>query len=341
MVSEDRVKDIGGIFSAPLQIDLSMIQPVGIFFFPGILSSQILIKDIGVRAGIPAGAVGAVFLNQVRSFSEPGHIFGVMARRLRYEILQMPEHLDADRFLGCHLRSFDRFCQGGIHVPAVMLQLQIEGLVIDADTGIVEFAFFQAKPFPDHLRGALHAVAQTGDPDIRLPLEITDQHRHGIRVIQYDRMRTQFLDVPDDLQHDRRRAEKTEDSRGSSCIADAVINPIFHGNLNVITPYINAALKDGNQYAVRAFERFTPVCRGFHDRMMSPFPDDPLHAFLCIFQAFFIDIHQHQLAFIKCRECHKISHQIPCETQRSGSDKSNLFQYVTSFLFPVPANVLV
>ena len=58
---------------------------------------------------------------------------------------------------------------------------------------------------------------------------------------------------------------------------------------------------------------------------MSPCPDDPLHALLRVIQAFLVDVHQHEFTLIKSRKRHQISHQIPGKFQRTGPDKSKLF----------------
>ena len=159
-----------------------------------------------------------------------------------------------------------------------MLKFQVERLMVDADAGIVEFTRFQAKPSFEHLCGSLHAVAQAGDLNIRLTLQIAHQHRHRIRVIEHYRIRTQFLNIPDDGQQYRSRAEKTEDPGRSSCVADAVINPVLHGDLDIVAPHIDSALQDGDQDTVRVFESFAPVSRSLNDSVMSSGFNDPFYA---------------------------------------------------------------
>ena len=86
--------------------------------------------------------MGAVFLDQVGPLAEPRVILRVVSGRLGGEVLEVLEHLDADRLFVCDFRAFDRLEEGGVHVLAVVQQFEVERLVVDAGALVLEFFRF-------------------------------------------------------------------------------------------------------------------------------------------------------------------------------------------------------
>ena len=94
-VAEARVEDVGSILAAVLFVHFFFIDPLIQFLHPRLFPLQTQIQRIGVFAGIPAGAVGAVFFDQVGALAEPCAIFTVVTAGLGGVIVQMAEHFVA------------------------------------------------------------------------------------------------------------------------------------------------------------------------------------------------------------------------------------------------------
>ena len=167
-------------------------------------------------------------------------------------------------------------------------------------------------------------MAEPGYLQIGLCLQVADQHRHRIAVVEDDCIGAEFLDVADDIQHHRCRSEETEDAGRTSGIADTDVDAVFLGDLHIVPPDIDAALQDRCQNAVRIFERFAAVGRRLDGRVMTAGFHDFLYAFLCVGEALFIDVHEHQLAVIERGEGHQVTHQIPRKVEGTGAYKSKL-----------------
>ena len=85
---------------------VSCRQPLLDAILPGVRALAVLVEDVGVVPGIPAGAVGAVLLDQVRAFAEPPVVLGVVPAGLGDVVVEVQEHLVAHLFFVVDLLVF-------------------------------------------------------------------------------------------------------------------------------------------------------------------------------------------------------------------------------------------
>ena len=174
----------------------------------------------------------AILLDQIRALSEPRAILAVVAGGLGYVIAQRKEHLVAHKLFIVDFRIFgNRLLDQRIRVLAVPQELGIERLMIDARAGVLDFVFRRADPLGQHARGALHAVAQTAGDELREPaLNRAAQHRHGVGVVQINRVRAIAPDVGGNVQNGVHGAQIAENTAGAARVAHVGIHAVLLGN---------------------------------------------------------------------------------------------------------------
>ena len=101
-------------------LGLRIVEPLRDRFLPRGIALRILVENVGVLAWIPAGAMGAVLLDQVLTLAEPGVVLGVMATGFGHVAVEGQEHLVAYLFLVVDILIFgDGLADQGIGILAV------------------------------------------------------------------------------------------------------------------------------------------------------------------------------------------------------------------------------
>ena len=278
-----------------------------------------------MQSGVPVGAVRAVSFNQIRTFAEPSVILGIVAAGLRDIIAQMPEHFVAHLLLVIKLGILQLLCKLWVQVLPVVLQLEIERLMVDARTEIIDLVHRRFQPLRQHGDRPLHAVAQTCDLDVCFGLHGLAEHRHRIRVIQKNRVWAVFLDIPANVQHQRDIAQSAENAGDAARIADVDIDAELHGDLNIIAPDVDPAVEDRTQNAVRTGKRLRAAlrrgdcCVRTHGRVdLSDCGGNP-------FEPLRVGVHQRQLTVRKGWEREQIPDKIAREDKAARADKCKFF----------------
>ena len=278
----------------------------------------------------------AVFLDQVGTLAEPCVVFGVVAAGFGNIVAQVNEHLIAYPFTVINLRILDHFLQSGVQIHAVVFQLQIKCLMIDTGAGIDQLIIGNLQPIRQHMGSALNTVAQTGDVHVGILLHGVAQHGHGVGIVQEHRPGTVGFDVPADFQQQGDVTQSAENTGNTARIANVGIHTVLLGNLDIMSPDVNAAVEHGAKHTVRALEGFRPVCSG-SDLAVRAFHGflDPLAYLTDIFQIIGIAIHQSNLAILECREGQQVAHTACGELQASCANKRKFFHRSASFLFKI------
>ena len=72
MVTEDRIEYVRSVLLSPVKVCPCLgFKPLLILILPCILAVEVFVQDECICARIPARAVGAVFLDEIRSLPEP------------------------------------------------------------------------------------------------------------------------------------------------------------------------------------------------------------------------------------------------------------------------------
>ena len=197
--------------------------------------------------------------------------------------------------------------------------------MVDARTEIVDLVHRRFQPLRQHCDCPLYAVAQTRNLNVCFGLHGLAEHRHGVRVIQENRIRAIFLNIPADIQHQGNIAQRAENTGDAACIADVDIDAKLHGDLNIIAPDVDAAIEDRTQNAVRAGKRLRAALRRGDLRVrahsgvdLSDCGGDP-------FEPLRVGVHQRQLTVFKGREREQISDKIAREDKAARADKCKFF----------------
>ena len=280
------------------------------------------VERVRIFARIPARAVRAVLLNQIRTLAEPCVILAVVTARLGGVVIKVTEHLVAHLLPVPDFRVFQRLSQQRIGVLALAAQVDVEGLMVHARAGIGHVLGLRADPLGQHLRGSLHAVAQTRDLHPGVRLHRFAQHAHGVGVVQEHSPGTVCFDVAADLQHQRNVAQGAEDAGDAAGVAHVDVHAVCLGNLDVVAPDRRIAVEDGANHAVGAVQRLRPIRRGGDYRLAAKGLVDPLCIGRDPFQPLGIDVHQGDLTVLECREGQQVAHQIPREYEAAGADES-------------------
>ena len=112
-------------------------QPVDRIIAPVVCPLFIAVNNIGVDPWIPAGAVGAIFLDQVGALAEPPVVLRVVTARLGDIAIQVEEHLVAhDLFVVDFGALGNRLADQWVGILAFPLIVEIPGHVVDAGTGV-------------------------------------------------------------------------------------------------------------------------------------------------------------------------------------------------------------
>jgi hypothetical protein len=117
-------------------------------------------------------------------------------------------------------------------------------------------------------------MAEPRDIDFGLALHTPAQHRHRVGVIQHNRFRCVFFNIPANFQHNRHGSHSTEDTGGAAGIPDIDVDTVFHRDFNIMPPDVNPAGKYGYNHTVGAFKGFRPVERRSDGGGIVPFFDN-------------------------------------------------------------------
>ena len=142
-------------------------------------------------------------------------------------------------------------------------------------------------------------MAQTGDRDVCLALKSAAQHGHRVGVVEQDGVRAVFLHVAHDIHHGRQGAQEAEDAARAACIADIDIHAVFLGDLDIVSPDLDAAGQDGGQHHIGVLERLDPVEGGGDGCRVLAGLDQFDHRLFGKFQPFGIDIHQDDMGILQ------------------------------------------
>jgi len=134
----------------------------------------------------------------------------------------------------------------------------LEGDILDRLTNLLR----------QHPRGTLHTVAEADRRDPERG-QVPAVHRHRVRVVDQQRVRTDFKHVARDLGVGGSRAQEAEDAAGSQRVADPLVDPVGARDLHIVPVDVKPANHEGDDHVGRAGQRFPPIV-GRLDRRRKP-----------------------------------------------------------------------
>ena len=155
-----------------------------------------------------------------------------MSAGFGHEIAGLTEDFAAHPFRGVVFGLLEALAQQGVQVASAMLQPQEPRHMVDARAFIDDFAFGNVGVARDQVERGLHAVAQTHIADAGIRQRPANR-RHGIDIIEQQRVRAAFPHIRGQRAHDRDGAQRTENAAGAERVADALIHAVAHGNFHI------------------------------------------------------------------------------------------------------------
>src|SRR2546421_994650 len=80
----------------------------------------------------------------------------------------------------------------------------------------------------------LHTVAQAHRPQACAGKRCKGQDRHGIRVVKHPRLGAEPFRIMQDVEPGRAGTQSLENAAWTDGIANALVDPILHGNIEVV-----------------------------------------------------------------------------------------------------------
>ena len=205
--------------------------------------------------------------------------------------------------------------------------------MVHARAGVGDLVHRRADPLGEHVRRALHAVAQAGHFDVGVGLHGLAKHRHGVRVVQKHRVGAIFFNVGANVEHQRNIAQRAENAGHAAGVANVDIHAVFLRNFDIVAPHVNVAVEHRAEHAIGAGERFGAAERGRHLRGLARSVHNLLHAAANALEPVGVDIHQRDLGILKRRKREQIAHHVAREREAACADKRKFFHDRSSFRF--------
>ena len=209
------------------------------------------------------------------------------------------------------------------------------------DTGDTLHASFElilhAQPAQQAFGANLHAVAQTDRFDLRVPLHIAGQHRHGVGVVEEPRVGTNLLHIAREIAHNRDRAQCAHDAADAQCIGNRLPQSVFlrHLKINDRTGVIEAHL-DRVDHKIRTAQRFLAV---FHAEVSLDRRPLLVYVFVdCVqndrgfLQTHRVNVVQRDFRIAQRRRAHTVAQHIPGKHRAARAHKRNFHHASSSLL---------
>ena len=212
------------------------------------------------------------------------------------------------------------------HVLAVVAQVDVPGLVVDAGGDNVQLLLRHAKHFRDLPVPALHAVAQADGLHPAVVVGRPGEHRHRVGVIEQAAARLGYLtDVAADVEDHRDAALAVHDAAGGQGVAHALVDAVTQRHVDVGGKRLDAADPHRTEHVACARYGFAAVGGGAQpDPVKAVGADVPLRQLANHVKVPLADIGQGQFERVELRDGEKIAEQLAGEADTAGTDERDL-----------------
>ena len=247
-----------------------------------------------------------------------------MAGAFGHEIAKVPKHFSTNFFIHVVFRLLEIGLEDRVEVLAPVAQLQEPRHVVDARRDEINLLFRCAGITADEVHRRLDAVAQ---PD-KLQTGNTPQrpatHGHGIRVIEENRVGTEFLHVARDFQQCWDVAQSAKYTARPHGISNALVHSVPQGDLIILSELLHPARLQHHYDVIRALKGFPAISGGDHCRLDPVVVDHSFHETVHFVQAGPGKGHQPVLASLERRSGEKIRHQGLAENEAARANHRDL-----------------
>ena len=278
---------------------------------------------LAVDPGVEADPVADL----ARPLAVPGDVLAQVAVRLGGVVAEAAQHVDA-HLLGLAVlgMAFVGGEQLAGHVLALVAELDVPGLVVDAGGDDVQLLLCDAEHLRDLPVAALHAVAQADCLHPAVVVGGPGEHRHRVGVVEQSAPGLRHLaDVPADAQDHRDAALAVHHAAGRQGIADALVDAVVQRNVDIGGERLDAADPHRAEHVASARYGFTAVGGG-----AQPYPvkavgaDVPLRQLADHVEVLPADVGQCHFERVEFRDGEKIAEQLAGETDAAGANECDL-----------------
>ena len=304
------------------------------------LAAQLLpVLDLGFAAAQVLVDRDLVALDQLGppALDEPRHVLAEVLAGFGDEVAEVPEGLVAHAVgelpavLGAEVAlgqaaALEELAQLRVHVLALVLELQVEGHVVDARHHVVEFPVGDAEVVGEFVRGALHAVAEADHGHAAGAAQGQAVHGHGVDVVEvHDVGGADPLHDPGVFQQHRDGAQAPHDAADAEGVGDGLLQAVLLGDLEVDHGGgLVAAHLDHADGVVGALERLFRVGGGLDGWVDAEGLGDLACDDLGGAQAFGVDVEQHEVRVLQFRVGEDVADQVLGEHGAARADEGDL-----------------
>jgi len=337
-IGRHRFHDVRSILERPLMADRTLV----VNLLP-------LILPLGYLADAPSGIlvegnVESVDQRGIPLLDEERIVLCIMFAGLGAVIAQMLDVLIADHVIvflgGILMRSPLSDLRVQVVAVPVMQAQQPCHVVYACNLLNPSFQFIlHTQSLEQGFRTYLHTVAETDSLYSGVPQHVGGKHRHGIGVVQQQRIRAHPLHHPGKLLHHRDCSQRPHHPPDSDGIGNSLSQTVLLGNLKVndgrrvVAANLNGIDHEGGT-PQGGLKLSKPVIDHYSG---SPFIDgivDGLKNHLRLLQPLCIDIVERHLCIPQSFGSHAITQHIACKHCASSSQKGNFHR------FPSPIMIL-
>ena len=212
------------------------------------------------------------------------------------------------------------------HVLAVVTELNVPSLVVDAGSDDVELLLRYAEHLGDLPVATLHAVAQADRCHPAVVVGGPGEHRHRVGVVEQAAAGLGHLaDVAADTEDHRDAALAVHDAASGQGVAHALIDAVAQRHVDVGGERLDSAHAHGAEHVASARYRLAAISSGAQlDPVEAVGADVPLRQLADHVEVVRADVGQRHLERGEFRDREKIAEQLAGKPDAAGADERNL-----------------
>jgi hypothetical protein len=198
---------------------------------------------------------------------EVGVVLGVVLRAFCDEVAEAPHQLEAHLVRAVALVAVHRIEEARIEINPVLLDLEVEGHVVDARARERDAVRVLADVAHELVERALHAVTQADGAHIAGARDRLHVHAHRVRIVQQPRLGAELHHVLAKAREHGERAQRPEQSAGAGRVGDRKVQAVLARDLEVDECRIEPADLHHVDDKVGVAQRLAPIERRLDSRV--------------------------------------------------------------------------
>ena len=175
---------------------------------------------------------------------------------------------------------------------------------------------------------ALHAMAEADRAHAAVLVAGPDVHRHRIRIVEEEGVGLAHgADVGADVEQGRNGALTVHDAASANGIADALVDAVLEGNVDIQLKGVEPALAHDRDHVVGVGDGFAAVGCGRDGGGQAVGVDVPLRQLHHHLQIAGVDVHKGEVGVSQPGHGENVVHQLAGEADRTGPDHCDFYRH--------------